>query len=242
MDNHAAPLAGRTVLVIGGARGLGRGIAEAAARAGAAVVVGARDADRAAQVAATLPGATSALIDIGDERSIAEAAATFDRLDHVVVTASAHHDVPVTGYQHDAVVRAFQAKVIGPMLVAKHLAPRLAPDGSILLFSGVAAWNPSPGYTVMGVTNAAVAALATHLAVELAPVRVNAISPGIVDSGTWDTLGEGAKASFFAGAAGGTLVGRVGRTDDITEAALWLLTAGYVSGETIHVEGGARHA
>src|SRR5690606_27453913 len=112
----------------------------------------------------------------------------------------------------------------------------------ILLFSGVAAWNPTPGYTVMGVTNAAVAALATHLARELAPVRVNAISPGIVDSGTWDAMGEPAKATFLAGAAAGTLVGRAGVTADVVDAALWLMTAGYVSGETIHVEGGARHA
>lgn len=241
-DEQTGALAGRTVLVVGGARGLGRGIAERAAGEGAEVLVGARDEQAAARVAATLPGSRAVRVDVADERTIARVAEGLDRVDHVVVTASAHHNVPVSGYERDAVVAAFEAKVVGPMLLAKHLAPRLAPDGSILLFSGVAAWNPTPGYAVMGVTNAAVSALATHLARELAPVRVNAISPGIVDSGTWDGMGSAAKADFLAGAASGTLVGRVGATSDVVDAALWLMTAGYVSGETIHVEGGARHA
>ncbi|MFJ4234243.1 SDR family oxidoreductase [Cellulosimicrobium cellulans] len=94
----------------------------------------------------------------------------------------------------------------------------------------------------MGVTNGAVSFLATHLARELAPIRVNAISPGIVDSGTWDALGDEARKQLLADAAKSNLAGRAGTREDIADAALWLLGAGFVSGETIHVEGGARHA
>lgn len=237
------PLAGQTVLVVGGARNLGEAIARRAAADGARVVVAARDLDAAARVAADLPGGARAVrIDVADEASIAAAVAALDRVDHVVVTAAAHHNVPLRELEHDRVVAAFEAKVVGPMLLAKHLAPLLPPTGSIVLFSGVAAWAPSPGYTVMGVTNGAVSFLATHLARELAPVRVNAVSPGIVDSGTWDAMGADARDAFFGGAAAGTLAGRVGTRDDVVDAVLWLLTAGFVSGETIHVEGGARHA
>lgn len=235
-------LAGQRVLVVGGARHLGEAIARRATEAGAEVVIGARDLDRAAALAATLPGASAAHVDVSDEATIAAAAATLGHVDHVVVTAAAHHNVPVAQLQHDRVLAAFEAKVVGPMLLAKHLAPLMPPTGSFLLFSGVAAWKPAAGYTVMGVTNGAVQFLAAHLAAELAPIRVNAISPGIVDSGTWDGLGADGKRSLLEQAAASTLVGRTGVSADVADAAVWLLGAGFVSGETIHVEGGARHA
>lgn len=233
-------LTGQRVLVVGGARDLGLAIVRAVADSGATAVVGARDAAKAEVAAAGVDGAQWVRVDVADEASVVAALDELGSLDHVVVTASAHHNVPVTELDHDRTVAAFEAKVIGPLLLAKHAAHRLPAHGSIVLFSGVAAWKPAPGYAVMGITNGAVAAAVEHLAVELAPVRVNAVSPGIVDSGSWDGLGTDAKDAFFAGAAQGTLVGRTGTRDDVTAAVLWLLGAGFVSGETIHVEGGAR--
>lgn len=235
-------LAGQRVLVIGGSKYLGEAVARQAAAAGATVVIGARDEARAARVTRELPGGQSVRIDVSLEDTIAAAAALLGQVDHVIVTASAHHNVPVADLEHDRIMAAFEAKVIGPMLLAKHFAPLMPPTGSFLLFSGVAAWKPAPGYAVMGVTNGAVDYLATHLARELAPIRVNAISPGIIDSGTWDALGDIGKQGLFEGAAAGSLVGRVGASADIAEAAVWLLGADFVSGETIHVEGGARRA
>ena len=237
-----ARLAGKKVLVIGGSKFLGEAIARAAADAGAQVIVGARDLDRAKAVADTLDGASVVRIDIADEASIATAAASLGVVDHIVTLAAAHHNVPVTRIEHGELVAAFEAKVFGPLLVAKHFAPALPASGSIVLFSGVAAWNPAPPYTIMGVANGAVAFLAEHLAKELAPIRVNAISPGIIDSGSWDALGEQAKQELLAGAAASNLAGRAGVSTDIAEAVVWLLGAGFVSGETIHVEGGARIA
>lgn len=234
-------LTGQKVLVIGGSKYLGEAIARKAAAAGAVLVIGARDLRRAAAVGNDLPGGSAIEIDVTDEASISAAASQLGTVDHIVITASAHHNVPVTALVHDEVVAAFEAKVFGPLLVAKHFASILPPHGSILLFSGVAGWNPAPPYTVMGVSNGAVAFLTTHLANELAPIRVNAISPGIVDSGTWDALGKEAKQNLLAAAAS-NLVGRAGTCDDIAEAAVWLLGAGFISGETIHLEGGARHA
>lgn len=234
-------LTGKRVLVVGGARAIGLAVANAAAAAGATVIVGARDLDRARAAADGIPGAEAVRIDVTDESSIVAALAAVGAIDHIVVTASAHHNVPVSKLEHDATVAAFEAKVIGPLLLAKHAADRLARDGSLVLFSGVAAWNPSPGYAVMGITNGAVSFAVQHLAKELAPIRVNAISPGIIDSGSWDGMGE-AKASFLDGAAQSNLAGRAGVNADIADAVLWLLGAGFVSGETIHVEGGARNA
>ena len=234
-------LDGSTVLVIGGAKNLGLAIARRAADLGADVVIGARDAKAAARAATSLGGeARSVAVDVTDEATIRDAASQVGPVDHVLVTAAAHHNVAVADLDHDATVRAFQAKVIGPMLIAKHFAPTMPATGSITLFSGVAAWKPARGLSVMGITNGAVAHAARHLAADLAPIRVNAISPGIVDSGTWDARPD--RDDFFSSVADGLPVGRVGTSEDIVDAALWVMTAGFVSGETIHVEGGARSA
>lgn len=238
----AQELDGQTVLVVGGAKNLGLAIATRAAELGAHVVIGARDGAAAMTAAAGLDNARGITIDITDEASVAATAAELGAVDHIVATAAAHHNVAVTELDHDKVVTAFEAKVIGPLMLAKHFASAMPPSGSMILFSGVAAWKPSPGKAIMGITNGAVAFAVDHLAAELAPIRVNAISPGIVDSGTWDGLPEADRAALFDGVAGSIPARRVGTTADIVDAATWLLTAGFVSGETIHVEGGARSA
>ncbi|GAC67283.1 SDR family oxidoreductase [Gordonia soli] len=234
-------LDGATVLVIGGAKNLGLAIATRADELGAHVVIGAREVDDARQAAAGLRDAQGVALDITDESSIASAISDIGRVDHVVSTAAAHHNVAVTDLEHDRVVTAFEAKVIGPLLLAKHLATVLPESGSFTLFSGVAAWNPSPGLSIMGITNGAVASAVTHLAAELAPIRVNAVSPGIIDSGTWDGMPEADRDALFVNASQNALAGRVGTAADVVDAVAWLWGAGYVSGETIHVEGGARH-
>ncbi|TKI02483.1 SDR family oxidoreductase [Martelella alba] len=233
-------LSGQKILVIGGSKFLGEAIVRKAAAAGAQVVIGARDLTQAKSVADSLPGGSAVHLDITDEATVAAAAAELGKIDHIVITASAHHNVPVAELEKDKIITAFDAKVFGPLLVAKHFARNLSKAGSIVLFSGVAAWKPGAPYTIMGVANGAVAFLTTHLAKELAPVRVNAISPGIINSGTWDVLGAETKKGLLDGVAASVPVGRAGVSDDIVNAVLWLLGAGFVSGETIHVEGGAR--
>lgn len=235
-------LTDQRVLVAGGARDIGYAVAQAAAAAGATAIVGARDLDKARAAADTIAGADAVRIDVTDEASVVAALDEVGTVDHIVVTASAHHNVPVTELDHDKTVAAFEAKVIGPLLLAKHAAAVLPSTGSLLLFSGVAAWNPSPGYAVMGIANGAVSFAVQHLAKELAPIRVNAISPGIIDSGSWDGMGEENKQAFLDNAADGTLAGRTGVNADIADAVLWMLDAGFVTGETIHVDGGARYA
>jgi NAD(P)-dependent dehydrogenase (short-subunit alcohol dehydrogenase family) len=228
------------ILVIGGARALGAAVARRAAKDGYDVVVGARDL-AAADVLAGELGGTAVRIDLQDESTIAVAAERLqDGIDHLVMTGSAPHDVRAAELDHDKLVAAFTAKVVGPLLVAKHFAPVLRPTGSVVMFSGVVGWRPGPGSLVKGITNGAVEYAARHLAADLAPVRVNAISPGVIDSGAWDRLGD-KKSGLLDKSAAGTLVGRYGETEDVVDAVMWLLRAGFVSGETIHVEGGARH-
>jgi NAD(P)-dependent dehydrogenase (short-subunit alcohol dehydrogenase family) len=231
----------KRILVVGGARAIGAEIASRLDAAGAEVLVAARDLDRAASFAQSLKHASAVRVDVLDETSVAAAAERAGELDHVASVASAHHDVPVTALEYDKMVSAFGTKVFGPLLLAKHFAPRLRPGGSLLFFSGIVGWRPKAAMVVKGIANGALACAATHLAVELAPIRVNVIAPGIVDSGTWDRLSDERKQALLTGAAADGLVGRHGELADVAGAALWLLAAGYVTGETIHVDGGARH-
>lgn len=128
-------------------------------------------------------------------------------------------------------------KVIGPILLAKHLAPRFRPGGALLLFSGIGAWRPGPGLAVMATTNSAVDFLARALAVEIAPAGVNALAPGILDSSAWDGMGEG-KGKFFADTAAHNPARRIGQPAGISSAALLALTNPFLTGATRHVDGG----
>jgi NAD(P)-dependent dehydrogenase (short-subunit alcohol dehydrogenase family) len=232
---------GQRILVVGGARGIGAEIAARLDAAGAEVLVAARDLDRAATFARSLKHASAVRVDVLDETSVAAAAERVAAVDHVVSLASAHHDVPVAALEYDKMVSAFGTKVFGPLLLAKHFATQVRPGGSFLFFSGIVGWRPRTGNLVKGIANGALAYVAAHLAVELAPIRVNAIAPGIVDSDVWDRLGDERKQALLTRAAADSLVGRHGERADVAGAALWLLAAGYVTGEVIHVDGGARH-
>lgn len=225
MNEH---LNGKRILVIGGARGIGAEIVRRTRLGGAESVVAARSG-------------SEVRVDVTDESSIARAAGSLGVFDHVISTASAHHDVPVPDLEHDKIQAAFAAKVVGPLLLAKHFAPRMPAGGSFLFFSGVVGWRPKPGTVVKGTANAALASLVTHLAVELAPLRVNAVAPGITESGAWDHLPYERRRTLYDSAAATSLAGRVGTLEDVTDTVLWLLGAGWVTGETIHVDGGARH-
>ncbi|WP_284745743.1 SDR family oxidoreductase [Amycolatopsis sp. RTGN1] len=227
---------GKRLVVVGGGSGIARRIAADADAAGAEVILAGRNPARI-----DVPGIRAAFADLGDESSLKALAAEAGELDYLVSLAGAPANGPVTELEREAVTRAFDAKVIGPLMLAKHFAPRLRDGGAIALFSGVAAWRPAPGRTVMATTNGAVAFLAQALAVDLAPIRVVAISPGIVDSGAWDRLGAG-KDDFFRRTAETNPARRVGAAADVATATLQALANPFVTGTVLHVDGGGRLA
>jgi NAD(P)-dependent dehydrogenase (short-subunit alcohol dehydrogenase family) len=237
MSIETTPLYGQRVLVLG-TGGIGADVAAMVAEAGGTPVVAARDAQRAAQVAAAL-GAPSVTLDLEDEGSVLAALAEAAPLDHVVSTAGAAANGPVTDLELAAVDRAVRAKLGGAILLAKHAAPRLPDHGSLTFFSGFVAWRPRAGQAVMAMTNGGLAHLAPALAVELAPRRVNVVSPGVVDSGLWDGLGEDRDA-FFARTAATTPARRIGQPRDVAQAVLLAMTNSFITGSVLHVDGGAR--
>ncbi|MEU6865750.1 SDR family oxidoreductase [Streptomyces sp. NPDC046876] len=234
-------LDGRRIVVIGAGSHIGRRLAQTASAAGAELVLAGPDAGRLEATAATLAGRPALVrpTDLTDEDAIAALAAAAGRVDHVVSTAAAPANGPVCGLDLADVQRAFAAKVFGPLLLAKHLAARMSEGGSFTFFSGVAAWRPAPERVVMATANGALAFLVEALAVELAPLRVNAVSPGIVDSGAWDRLGPD-KEAFLRGAAARNPARRTGTPDDVVRSVLYAVGNPFVTGTVLHVDGGAR--
>jgi len=228
----------QTVLVIGRGSGLARAIALAAEDAGAQVIAADRDPDALAAAYADEPGISTETVDLTDEASIAALGERLGTLDHVVSTASARARGRVPDLDRDAIRLSFDTKVIGPLMLAKHLAPRMNTSGSFVIFSGVAAAKIAVGTLGVAITNAAAATLARSLALELAPIRVNAISPGVIDTGAWDALGEQGKADYFADISARNPARRIGTPDDIAAGVLFALTNTFLTGQTLHIDGG----
>ena len=232
------PLQDQNVLVIGRAGGLAGAIAIAARDAGARVTAAGRDQPALAAAYAGEPGITTETVDLTDEASIAALGKRLDTVGHVVSTASARARGRVPDLDRDAIRRSFDTKVIGPLMLAKHLAPRMAAGGSFVLFSGVAATKIAVGTLGVAITNAAADTLARSLALELAPIRVNAISPGVIDTGAWDALGEQGKADYFAEMTARNPARRIGSAHDIADGVLFAMTATFLTGQTLHIDGG----
>jgi len=228
----------QTVLIVGRGSGLARAIALAARDEGAHVIAAGRNAEALDAAYDGEPGVSTEAVDLTDEASIAALAGRLDALDHVVSTASARARGRLADLDRDAIRRSFDTKVIGPLMLAKHLAPRMSDNGSITLFSGVAAAKIAVGTMGVAITNAAADTLARSLALELAPIRVNAISPGVIDTGAWDAFGEQGKADYFAGISARNPARRIGTPDDIAQAVMFALTNTFLTGQTLHVDGG----
>ncbi|MFC8963755.1 SDR family oxidoreductase [Streptomyces sp. NPDC057094] len=232
------PLHEQSVLVVGRAGGIAHAVAVAARDAGARVIAAGRHRQRLADLYAGEPDIAAEAVDLTDEGSIAALASRLGSLDHVVSTASARARGRLGDLDGDAVRLSFDTKVIGPLLLAKHLAPRMRQDGSFTLFSGVAASKITVGTLAVAITNGAAEVLARSLALELAPLRVNAVSPGVIDTGAWDALGDQAKAQYFADIGARNPARRIGTPHDVANAVLFAMTSTFLTGATLPIDGG----
>jgi len=226
------------VLVIGRGSGIARAVAVAARDAGAHVVAAGRDQEKLSGAYAGEPGISTEAVDVTDEESIAALGKRLGTVHHVVSTASARARGRVADLDRDALRLSFDTKVLGPLMLAKHLASRMSDGGSFVIFSGVAATKITVGTLGVAITNAAADTLARSLALELAPIRVNAISPGVIDSGAWDALGEEGKAAYYAHMSDINPARRIGTTDDVANTVLFAMSSTFLTGQTLHIDGG----
>jgi len=229
------------VVIVGGSSGMGRALAAELVAQGSEVTVAGRSADRLDAVRREL-GVQTVAMDLGSESDIERLFRTTGKVSHIVTTAA---DVggayqPISEYDVDSARGAVDSKLLGPLLLAKHGAAMLEPGGSIVFTAGIAAYRPGPRASLLAALNGALASLASALAVELAPIRVNVVSPGWVDTPIWAQVAGDATAETLAAMAARLPVGRIGRTQDIADAIIALLRNGFITGTVLHADGGHR--
>jgi NAD(P)-dependent dehydrogenase (short-subunit alcohol dehydrogenase family) len=224
------------VFIVGGTAGIGLRLAETYAARGRNVVIAGRDLERATSVAAGIEGrVTGCALDLAAPAGIAASLERIGAIDKLVLSAIERDENSVRDYDVDRALRLVTLKLVGYTETIHALLSRLAADASILLFGGLALRRPYPGSTTVTTVNGGVSGLVRTLAVELAPIRVNAVHPGIVgDSPYWADKPAAALESVRAR----TPLGRLATMDEIVDAAIFLLENGAVNGVNLEVDGG----
>lgn len=234
-----------TIVVIGGSSGIGLAVARRSLDDGATVVIAGRSQQRLdvarADLARTGPPAgrlSAHPVDIGDPAQVTRLFERVGTLSHLVVTAADLPYGPVVSLSEDSMVRAVRSKILGPLFAAQQAAPRITKPGSITFTSGIAASRPAPGGALAATVNGALESMVLALALELAPIRVNAVSPGWVDTPVWDRLATpDVKNARMADLAARLPARRLGRPEDIANAVAFLIADNFVTGTVLHAEG-----
>jgi NAD(P)-dependent dehydrogenase (short-subunit alcohol dehydrogenase family) len=234
---------GKKTVILGGGSGMGLALAEKLVALGGQVVVCGRNEGKLHAVADRLGAAVSVqAFDLGNEQAVKLAFEAIGGFDHLVSTAAQLTFAPAVELTTEQVQSMLVSKFWGPFYASKYAAPHLAKDGSITFFSGLAAYRPAPGASIVASLNAGLEGFAMTLALELKPVRVNVVSPGVVDTPTWDFLSANERQGLLNSVASSLPVGRVGRASDLADAALAVMGNEFINATVLHVDGGGRVA
>ncbi|WBO64677.1 SDR family oxidoreductase [Streptomyces camelliae] len=241
-DSIPAPaLAGQRVVVMGGSSGIGEAAAAAFAADGAEVIVTGRGQDRLDAAADRIGGKVSACrLDATDRAALDTFFADSGPVDHLVLALSGSKGGgPFAELDLTELAAGFDGKFWPHVQALQAALPALRRDGSVTLVTAASARAALPGTAGLAAINGALESLVPPLAVELAPLRINAVSPGVVDTPWWDAVPAEQRQSLFDGFAAITPVGRVGRPEDIARAVHLLATNGFLTGVVLEATGGA---
>jgi len=229
----------KRIVILGGTSGIGLAVARRATAEGACVVVVSSSTARVQRALAELPGAQGEALNL---RASGELGAWFERLgtlDHLVFTAGEELLLsPLAELDLERAREFFELRYWAALAAVQAAAPRLAQHGSIVLTGGSAGVRPPPGFLIGAGICAAMEATVRALAVELAPIRVNIVVPGFVDTSLWSNIPEPGRSQMFAAAAAKLPVGRIGKPDDLAEHYLGFMRGAYVTGQALIVDGG----
>lgn len=228
------------VVVMGGTSGIGLAAARRLAAAGAEVIVTGRDEGRLAAVKDTVPGAVAEQVDGTDERAVAAFFGRVGSIDHLVLAFSpgALGFGPLAEAKPAGIRAVFEGKLFAYLYAIQ----QARVTGSVTMVSAASARGALPGTALLAAVNGAVERVVPPLAAELAPVRVNAVSPGVIDTPWWSFLPDEAREDTFAQLAKDVPAGRVGRPEEVADAVAYLVASEYVTAAVLPVDGGMTHA
>ncbi|MGA8571748.1 MAG: SDR family oxidoreductase [Desulfobaccales bacterium] len=229
----------KRIVVIGGTSGMGLATAKAAAALGAQVVIAGRNTEKLEKAKKEIGVPVRGLaLDVGEEAQIKTFFAEVGEFDHLTTPGSTIHGGPFLTLDSASAKADFQSKFWGQYLAAKYGAPLVRPGGSIVFFAGMWSQRPRAGVAVIAAINGAIESLARALAVELAPIRVNAVSPGLVDTPIFAGMDPARRQEMFRAFSEVAPLRRVGRPEEVAEAVLYLMGNSFTTGSTLYVDGG----
>ena len=233
-------LQNKRVVILGGSSGIGLAVAEQAASQGAKIVIASSNAERVQKAVESVGGNAQGLtLDLSDEQAVETLFTKLGAFDHLVFTAgdSLHlQDLATTDLKQAR--RAFELRYWAALAAVKYGSKNIRKGGSIVLTTGVAGQRPHKGWVVAASVCGTIEALTRALALELAPIRVNAVSPGVVRTNLWQNMTAAEREQLYESVGSSLPVGRVGVPHDIAQAYLFLMQEGFGTGQTLVVDGG----
>jgi NAD(P)-dependent dehydrogenase (short-subunit alcohol dehydrogenase family) len=231
----------KRVVVVGGTSGMGLATARAAAMEGAEVIVASASRSRVERAVVELQNSVAGLVlDVTDDGAVESFFAEVGEVDHLVYTAGEALALsPLADLDVDRARSFFEVRYFGALRVVRAAAPRVREGGSVTLTTGIANARPQPGWSIGASVCGAVEGLTRALAVELAPIRVNAVSPGVVRTPLWGSIDDSEVEQLYKNVAASVPVGHAGEADEIARAFLYCMGQTYGTGAVITVDGGA---
>lgn len=239
-DAGVGDLAGRVAVLLGGGSGLGRAVARLVCARGGEVILGGRTRAKLEETAAQLGGRASWMrVDTSEPDSLERFFSRVERVDFLFNTAGDYVTGPLRDLSFAEAESAFRAKFWGQYMAVKYALPKMSEDGAVVLMAGADGARPTVAAPAYVACNAALEGLARGLAVELAPIRVNALSAGAMDGNFWATRKSAeARREAFERYSRLNVLGRVGTEEEVAEAVLFLFLNSYTTGTTLYVDGG----
>ena len=234
-------LQGKRIVILGGTSGFGLATTQAAATEGAEVIIASSNINRVNKALETLPANSKGYaVNLTGEQQVQELFGKIGAFDHLVFTAG--ETIPLTALDTidlNETKTLFNLRFWGAIMAAKYGSGYINKGGSITLTNGIVGIRPWKGWSIAASICGAIESLTRSLAVELAPIRVNAVCAGMVNTNLWSNIPEAERQAMFAQTGAQLPVGRIGEAEDIAQTYLYLMKQQFGTGQILVVDGGA---